>query len=382
MAQRRSTPRRGRDQKPIANRRDRAQRVARRVAAARRWALDERRVTLLINNLLIIAVAAGVVLLARLVGFEHQDAVNLAALFFVAGLLFAQLLRSRIFVGEADWPVLAVIALPAILYLVLAGYVTGLKIPGGLEVEIKALLEEVPQQLEASQLDRFANVTSQAGGTQGECDAVVNAVVVIEEEDDQTAGNIRRLLQCNRNIHYVVFVDSSYRFIGMVDAAFVNQSLEPTSPTDPKNTKPDQLNFALQQGNGRWWYERIFGVEFRDDWVDSSATIGQLLKRMNDENLDAIAITDRLGRFEAVVEREELLSQLMVSIGGFDQEEQLPSPTPPPTPTPALAPTSAPDPAQPPSPTPRPASPVIATPSVATPATDAQAVGAPPTGNA
>jgi hypothetical protein len=360
MARNGSSTQSRRERGQIGNGRGRTQRDTRHLAPSAPWWLKAGEHKVLVNNALIIAVAAGVILFAWLARIEHRDAINLAALFFVAGLLFAQLLRSRIFVGTADWPVLAVIALPAILYLVLAGYVTGLKIPGGLEVEIKELLKEAPKKLEASQLDRFANATSQ-----GDCETVVNAVVLVEEDDEHTITHLQHLLNCNQTVHYVVFVKSTLEFIGMVEASVVRRTLEsPISPstnlprlpvTSPiANLKISQLSGILSDGTGA--YKDFFGpIAFRDEWSYTSATIGHLLTRMNEENLDAIALVDRMRRFEAVVEREELLSQLMLSIGGFADEDQLPSPTATPSPT------------RPPSPTPGPTATPSGSPAAASP---------------
>jgi hypothetical protein len=351
MTQRRSSPQGRSEEEPTVSGSDPTQRGARRRSArSGRWTLSEGTVGLLINNALIIAVAAGVILFAQLARSEHRDAVNLAALFFVAGLLFAQLLRSKGFGEGGDWPLLAVIALPAIMYLVLAGYVTGLKIPGGLEVEIKELLDEAPKKLEASELDRFANATSAA-----DCDAVVNAVVLVEEDDDHSVGELQRLLNCNPNIDYVVIVNSSLGFVGMVAAPDAIRSLESPKPPQTAQENVKLLGNNLKSGSGG--YESIFNQEFRDDWAYSSSTIGQLLKRMNAENLVAIALVDRMGRFEAVVEREELLSQLMVRIGGFDEADETPAPTP--TPTATRAPSPTPGPTLTPSATPKAGTPPI-----------------------
>jgi hypothetical protein len=298
----------------------------------------------LIDALLIIAAIPLILALASRGEDESDYSIYLVAVFIALGLLAVRVMRALD--AEKVWPYLVLVALPVVLYLMVNGQVAGLRVPGGFEVELERILEDKPDFV----YELRAPADLQGGNTVLlNCGSDVNAVVVHPpagiEPPDLTSVYVTinsALVKCG-NLRYVAFADVDNDFAGMVSADSISQKLKADVSADVVTTGRGTLHLIFRQPEIQKGLTEVFGSQqVLTSSVPEGASAGEILQRMQRDNIPAIAVVDADdGNLEAVVERESLVSQILMQIAGIDE-----TPLPTSTPTPKATTTSAPGPTE------------------------------------
>ncbi len=249
---------------------------------------------------------------------EHA-ALTMSVLFLVLGLAVVWVTKSLAGV-DADAVLVSLLLIPVLVYMVVSGRLTEFKGPGGLEARFRDAAQSAPTI--ASEKIAAEDVRLQAiakGGRRSLLDAAshwtndtVPALMTMTlgraTYSPQTLLEHLDMLSRFRNFKFVVFLDPDSRFVAYMPHWALRDLL----------AKPDPdvgLDFTNAVKQGRvadlLRYPSVIKTT-----ISTNSTNAEALRRMMDSNLEALVVVDEDSRVKGVVDREQVLSRLMLSLTG------------------------------------------------------------------
>jgi hypothetical protein len=244
---------------------------------------------------------------------KEISGILVAILFLALGFLAVWSMHAmQITAGDAVF--VALLLVPFITYVILTGRVSEFKAPGGLEAKFVAMaakpavdfasqrvefVEEEMRAVSKSGLEELARLERLVDGSKR---IVLKLTVDQKQYDKQDALTyIERFLRY-RNFRHVVFIDQKGGFVAWIAPWAMYRILA--------GDQGDQFIDIINKGSIKL---RAFpGV--MTTTISTTATNIQALQQMTDQNLEAILLLDKDNKVVSVVEREQVLSKLMLGM--------------------------------------------------------------------
>lgn len=217
---------------------------------------------------------------------------------------------------DRDTVYVAVLLIPALVYMIVSGRITEFKGPGGLAAKfaeaakeaVSAASEKVEPSIEQMQtiakdsrqeLERKRREINESRPiimtmTLGKTN-YYNRVVVLDYIE---------VLSQFRNFKFVVFVDGEGRFVAYMPSWAVKGLL----------SKPELGNAFIEAIN-RGSSEELFSYPgVVKDTISTQSTNAEALREMTKQNLEALVVIDEKRGLKGVVERDQVLSKMMLAL--------------------------------------------------------------------
>jgi CBS domain len=212
---------------------------------------------------------------------------------------------------------------PILIYAIVTGKLTELKGPGGVEAKFFAQAA-MPVATTASHdsvsIDELLTVTADAGQHQlgkrvqrfTEIQPIVMTVTIgaasfKEGDEEEHIEGLRAYvaqLSRSRNFALVAFLDTHGNFVAYMPSWVVKNRLD-----DPEKAK--ELFKVLKEAN----QHKLFAYPgILRDKVSPHVTNGDALRKMVESNLDLIVVVDENNRLKGVLEREQVLSKMVLAL--------------------------------------------------------------------
>lgn len=246
---------------------------------------------------------------------REKQAIVVAVLFLVLGVVVLWVVKSLLNI-EGEITYVALLFVPVLVYAIYAGKLESLKTPGGLEAKfVKVAQEEVNPASEKIALSVEDIHVVEKGGIRVLDTKVKNLnraqpiIMVIQlgkhnyYTRDAVQAYLDTLLQFP-NFNFVVFVDEEKSFVAYMSVwAFANL------------IRQEQLGFefidVVNQGDkdALFRYPGIIG-----ETIHTQSTNVDALREMTRQNLEALVVIDENGKLKGIVEREQILSRMMLAL--------------------------------------------------------------------
>ena len=244
---------------------------------------------------------------------NERDAMFRAFLFLVAG--FIVLWLAKIAIGiEKESVLVALLLLPLLVYVILTGKIQELKAPGGIEAKftslanqsISAASQPVKPETEDFQAVLKDSLSALDAHTQNLDDS--KPIIMLMDlgsgrYDADAALKYIDVLSQFRNFKYVVFLDKRKCFVGYMSSWAVKGILQ-------KRELGNEFIDAINRGSAE--LTRYPGFETQT--IATSWTNANALKEMARKNVEALVVIDDRKHIEGVVEREQILCLMMLSL--------------------------------------------------------------------
>ena len=212
---------------------------------------------------------------------------------------------------------------PILIYAIVTGKLTELKGPGGVEAKF-SVQAAMPVATTASHdsvsIDELLTVTADAGQHQlgkrvqrfTEIQPIVMTITIGADSfsEGDEGEHIRGLrayvaqLSRSRNFALVAFLDTHGDFVAYMPAWVVKNRLD-------DREKAGELFRVLKDADK----QKLFAYPgILRDKVSPNATNGEALRKMVESNLDLIAVVDENDRLKGVLEREQVLSKMVLTL--------------------------------------------------------------------
>lgn len=241
-------------------------------------------------------------------------AIGLSVLFLMLGFLVLWLVKSVMEV-EGDAVFISLLFIPLLVYVIISGKLEELKGPGGLEAkfakaagesvsiaseQIKGSVDEM--QVIAKGSRRFLEIKQQ------EIDETKPIVMSLElgksfYHREDVLGYLDVFNQF-RNFKFIVFVDDNQQFLAYMQSWTLKGLL---SQIELGNEFISTIN------EGRL-FELFRYPGLVRKVINTQSTNAEALREMMSQNLEALVVTDENNKLVGVVEREQILSRMMLSL--------------------------------------------------------------------
>jgi len=244
-------------------------------------------------------------------------AILVSILFLALGFAAVWLLR-EVLKLEGDAIYVSLLFVPILVYVIVSGRLGELKGPGGLEAKFVNVAEEsleLGSEIIESAVGEMEMIAK--GGARelrnriGQFDESKPIILTLTlgREGYYHRGMWLQYLEAlsqYRTFRFVVFLDRDDRFTAYIPSWAVLRILR-------MEALGDEFVSIINQGN-TGELQRYPGVVTRA--VSTQSTNVEALREMTAQNLDALVIIDQDRRVKGVVEREQLLSKLLLAMAG------------------------------------------------------------------
>lgn len=241
-------------------------------------------------------------------------AIAISILFSVIGCLVLWFTKSIIGI-QGDAVLVSLLLIPVLVYVIITGKLEEFKAPGGLEAKfvkvanesVSAASETVKPSVEDMQIIRKSS-SALLDKKREEINEAQPIVMIMElgkggYERDLALGYLEVLSQF-RNFKFVVFVDTSNRFLGYMPSWAAKGLLV-------KNELGGEFINVINTGrtSDLFRYPGFVTETISTQWTNADA-----LHEMTRQNLEALVVIDENKQLIGVVEREQILSRMMLSL--------------------------------------------------------------------
>ncbi len=248
---------------------------------------------------------------------QEATAILISILFLAIGILSIWVTKTGLQI-TTDAVYVSLLLVPIVIYMVFSGRLKELRAPGGLEATFADVADKsVGAAADVKQLEASVEQTQfVAKGDLSELrrtlqyideskPIIVTAIVGKQGPYDRNALlQYMRSLSQYRNFKFVVFLDSDSKFMAYMPAWKVTQTLE-------LDSLGNEFIQVINQGRSQE-LKRYPGVITEP--IPTTKTNREALQKMTELNLDALVVIDADGKLKGVVEREQILSNLMLAI--------------------------------------------------------------------
>jgi CBS domain-containing protein len=248
-------------------------------------------------------------------GDQEKRAILLAFLFLAAGFVILWFAKAVLKI-EGEAILIALLLTPLLVYLILSGKLEEFKGPGGLEAKfakvagetISTASEEVRLSVEEMQIVEKEGLMLLERKRQELNEA--QPIVMIMELGKRSfykreaVQKYLDVLSQFRNFKFVVFVDSGKRFAAYMPSWSLKNLLS-------INELGDWFINVVNDGRAQELF-RYPGVV--RETIHTQSTNTEALREMTKQNSDALVVIDEKNELAGVVEREQILSRMMLSL--------------------------------------------------------------------
>lgn len=244
---------------------------------------------------------------------KEISGILIAILFLALGFLAVWSMHAmQITAGDAVF--VALLLVPFITYVILTGRVSEFKAPGGLEAKFVAMaakpavefasqrvefVEEEMRSVSKSSVEELARLERLVDGSKR---IILNLTVGQKQYNKQDARKyIERFLRY-RNFRHVVFIDQNGKFVAWIAPWAMFRILA--------EEQGDRFIDLINTGS----LELLSFPGVMTTTISTTATNLQALQKMTEHNLEAILLIDKDNKVVSVVEREQVLSKLMLGM--------------------------------------------------------------------
>jgi len=246
---------------------------------------------------------------------KDKKALTIAALFLVLGLLVAWLAKAVLKI-EGDATFVSLMLFPLLIYLILSGKLEEFKGPGGWEAKFtKAANETISaasEKIELSTEDMQIIQKESIRYLERKKQELNEAQPIIMTMELGKRDYYRRMVVLNyletlsqfRNFKFVVFIDKEKRFVAYMPSWALKGVL-----------KLDELgdNFIWLVNEGDRQRLLLFPGLVKET-INTQSTNVEALREMMKQNVEALVVIDENYHLKGVVEREQILSRMMLSL--------------------------------------------------------------------
>ena len=242
-------------------------------------------------------------------------AVLVAVLFLVLGFLVLWITKVALNI-EGDAVFVSLLLAPMFVYMIISGRLKELRVPGGLEAKFvyvaKKPIEATGETIEGSVRDM--QEVAKAGLTEleramqhiDESKPIILTLVMRSPDPYQPdlLQDYLKTVSQYRTFKFVVILDQTNRFVAYLSVWIARRILE---------MEALRVEFVEAINDGRVRELRRYpGVVTKT--ISTKTTYIQALQEMTDRSLEALVVIDENDRLRGMVEREHVLSQLMLAL--------------------------------------------------------------------
>lgn len=246
---------------------------------------------------------------------QETTAILVAILFLGLGLLAVWITRAVLDI-EGDAVFVSVLLIPIVIWVIFSGRLKEIRAPGGLEAKFtdvaKKTVEPSGERIEASIQDPTIVTKAGLSELQGILPGIDESKPIVLTltlgktgyyQQEALREYIKALSQ-RRNFKFVVMVDQENRFAAYIPAWRLAQTLEMWE-------RGNEFIQAINDGRVQD-LRRYPGVV--TSTISTCATNIEALREMAAQNLEALVVIDADRRLRGVVERQQVLSKLMLAM--------------------------------------------------------------------
>jgi hypothetical protein len=242
------------------------------------------------------------------------SAIARTLIFLAAGL--GVLWHAKTYLGFAgEGLFISILLLPLLVYVILSGRIQELKAPGGLEAKFRTLANESispgsetirpePDELQAVLKESPTALEQKVQELDDSKPILMLMQIGSNSYSTQTAMMYLNTLSKFRNFRFVAFLDHRKRLVGHMSAWSVRALLQ-------KAQLGSEFIDAINRGLSA---ELMRYPGFETDTITKSWTNANALREMVRRNVDALLVVNEKKQLEGVVEREQIISLMMLSL--------------------------------------------------------------------
>jgi hypothetical protein len=248
-------------------------------------------------------------------GEQERRAVLFALLFLAVGFVILWFTKAVLKI-EGEAVLIALLVMPILVYLILSGKLEEFKGPGGLEAKftkvagetVAAASEEVKLSVEEMQIVMKESLVVLERKRQelNEAQPIVMIMELGKHNYYQREAVLRYLdvLSQFRNFRFVVFVDTNKRFTAYMTYWALKGLL----------TYSDLGDHFIYDVNEGLAQELFRFPGFIRETIRTQSTNSDALREMTKQNMEALVVIDEKNELSGIVEREQILSRMMLSL--------------------------------------------------------------------
>lgn len=246
---------------------------------------------------------------------RELKAILFSVLFLALGILVAWLARQYLRL-EGDAIFITILIAPVLVYLIFSGRLTELRAPGGLEAKFVGVAEQsvelTSETIEASVNDMEIVAKGGIRELQKQIRRLDESKPIILTLTLGKQGYYRRdaLLQYIETLaqyhtfKFVVILDKENNFVAYIPSVKISQLLRLPA-------LGDEFVWMVNEGNVQE-LQRYPGIITKT--ISTDSTNLNALKEMTQQNLEALVVTGNDQKLKGVVEREQIISKLLLGI--------------------------------------------------------------------
>lgn len=223
---------------------------------------------------------------------------------------------ARAVIQSIDGSVLiALIILPLLVYLSASGKLAEFKAPGGIEAKFaRAAAESVSPASETVAYDNPQVVAKEAvrslierKATEIDESKPIVMTMGIGKQDQYNAEDVKQymsVLSQFRNFKFVLFLDRDGKFVAYMPSWALKQLLQ----------VPDLAEEFLNSINEGQMAQVLRYPGVVKKTISTESTNAEALREMLEQNIEALVVIDEQRKLRGVVEREQVLSRMMLSL--------------------------------------------------------------------
>jgi CBS domain-containing protein len=252
-------------------------------------------------------------------GIQEVRAIMASILFLALGFV-AIWVTSNVLVIEGDAVYVSLLFAPILVYVILSGRLKEIRAPGGLEAKFADAAERVVDPAAAT-IEAAMEPNEMAILAKATLSELKRALPRIDESkpitltitldsrmhyDQWALLEYVRTLSQFRSFKFVVILDREGRFVAYMPSWAMRQIVE-------RDALGSEFVEALNQDRVNE-LRRYPGVVTQT--ISTSATNIEAIQEMTNQNLEALVVVDDDRRLRGVVEREQVLSKLLLALAG------------------------------------------------------------------
>lgn len=242
-------------------------------------------------------------------------AIQLSVLFLIIGCLVLWIVKSVLGI-EGDIAFTTLLFAPLVAYAIISDKIQEFKGPGGLEAKFAKTASEsvnIASEEVKPSIDEMSVVRKESLGLleqkKREIDESKPMVMILEvgKGDYYDVYALREYIEALSqfpNFKFVVFVDNNQKFLAYMPSWALKGLLNQIE-------LGESFIYTINQGNRSNLF-RYPGV--LRDTIDTHSTNADALREMMRQNLEALVVTNESNQLVGVVEREQVLSRMMLSL--------------------------------------------------------------------
>lgn len=247
--------------------------------------------------------------------YRELKAIGISLLFLILGFAVVWFTKAVVKI-EGNAVYVSLLFIPVLVYVIISGRLKELKGPGGLEARfseaasqaIKPASETIEPSVEEMQIiaKEGMRALQRKKPDIDETRPIVMTMVLGKGPyyDWQAVTQYMNFLAQYRNFKFVVFLDDKERFVAYMPSwAFKGLISLPELA--------DEFINVINEGRVQDLY-RYPGVE--KETISTKSSNVQALRQMTTENLEALVVIDEDRKLKGVVEREQVISKLMLTL--------------------------------------------------------------------